>query len=82
LRLRVLYEGKPVAGALVLGDFVNDPDAKPIESGADGSVVLKVRNQGLNVITAQLATPPEDPVKTDKVEHLASLSFVLAHAPD
>jgi uncharacterized GH25 family protein len=82
LRLRVLYQGKPVAGALVLGDFVNDPDAKPIESGADGSVVLKVRNQGLNVITAQLATPPDDPVKTDKVEHLASLSFVLAHAPE
>jgi nickel transport protein len=82
LRLRVLYKGKPVAGALVLSDFVNDPDAKPIESGADGSVALKVRNQGLNVITAVLATSPEDPVKTDKVEHLASLSFVLAHAPE
>jgi nickel transport protein len=29
-----------------------------------------------------LSTPPEDPAKTDKVEHLASLSFVLAHAPE
>jgi nickel transport protein len=82
LRLRVLYKGKPVAGALVLNDFVNDPDAKPLESGADGTVVIKVRNQGLNVVTALLAAPPEDPVKTDKVEHLASLSFVLAHAPE
>ena len=82
LRLRVLYKGKPVAGALMLADFVNDPDAKPIESGADGTVVIKVRNQGLNVITAVLSTPPEDPAKTDKVEHLASLSFVLAHAPE
>jgi nickel transport protein len=82
LRLRVLYKGRPVAGALVLSDFVNDPDAKPIESGADGNVVIKVRNQGLNVITAVLSTPPEDPAKTDKVEHLASLSFVLAHAPE
>jgi len=82
LRLRVLYLGKPVAGALVLADFVNNPDAKPLESGADGSVTLRVRNQGLNVITAQLATPPEDPAKTDKVEHLASLSFVLTHAPE
>jgi len=41
-----------------------------------------VRNQGLNVITTQSATPPEDPVKADKVEHLASLSFVLGHAPE
>jgi hypothetical protein len=82
LRLRVLYKGKPVAGALVLNDFVNDPDAKPLESGADGSVVIKVRNQGLNVVTALLAAPPVDPVKTDKMEHLASLSFVLAHAPE
>ena len=71
-----------MAGALVLNDFVNDPDAKPLESGADGTVVIKVRNQGLNVVTAVLAAPPEDPVKTDKVEHLASLSFVLAHAPE
>ena len=82
LRLRVLYQGKPVAGALVLSDFVNDPDAPPVASGADGSVVIKVRNQGLNVVTALLAAPPEDPLKTDKVEHLASLSFVLAHAPE
>jgi len=82
LRLRVLYQGKPVAGALVLSDFVNDPDARPVESGADGGVVIKVRNQGLNVVTALLAAPPEDPLKTDKVEHLASLSFVLAHAPE
>ena len=82
LRLRVLYKGKPVAGALMLADFVNDPDATPIESGADGTVVIKVRNQGLNVITAVLSTPPEDPAKTDKVEHMASLSFVLAHAPE
>ena len=28
-------------GALMLADFVNDPDAKPIESGADGTVVLE-----------------------------------------
>lgn len=82
LRLRVLYKGKPVAGAEVLSDFVNDPDAKPMVTAADGTVTLKVRNQGLNVITAQLISPPEDLVKTDKVEHLASLSFVLAHAPE
>ncbi len=82
LHLRVLYKGKPVAGAEVLSDFVNDPDAKPMVTAADGTVTIKVRNQGLNVISARLISPPEDLVKTDKVEHLASLSFVLAHAPE
>ena len=38
-----------------------------------------MRNQGLNVIVAILETKPEDPAKTNTVEHLASLSFVLPH---
>ena len=51
-------------------------------SGADGTVTLKVRNQGLNVIVAVLDAPPEHPAKYNKTEHLASLSFVLPHAPE
>jgi uncharacterized GH25 family protein len=82
ITLRVLYKGKPVAGARVLHDWVNDPDGQPVLSGADGTVTLKVRNQGLNVIVAILDTPPDDPAKYNKTEHLASLSFVLPHAPE
>jgi len=82
LKLRVLFQGKPVAGARVLTDFVNDPDGKPIKSAADGSVTIKVRNQGLNVICAIFDGPSDEPAKADKMEHLATLSFVLPHAPE
>jgi nickel transport protein len=82
LKLRVLFQGKPVAGARVLHDFVNDPDGKPVKTAADGTVTIKVRNQGLNVITAIFDGPADEPTKFDKVEHLATLSFVLPHAPE
>ena len=82
IRLRVLYQGKPVAGAKVLHDFINDPDGAPVLSDKDGYVTLKVRNQGLNVIVAVLVTEPDQPTKSHPVEHTASLSFVLAHAPE
>ena len=82
LRIKVLYQGKPVAGAHVLSDWVNDPDAKGVKTGKDGSATIKVRNQGLNVLGATFDAPPEDRAKTQKVEHFATLSFVLAHEPE
>lgn len=82
LKLRVLFQGKPVAGARVLTDLVNDPDGQPVKTAADGSVTIKVRNQGLNVVTAIFDGPSDEPAKADKIEHLATLSFVLPHAPE
>lgn len=82
LRLKVLYKGKPVAGAKITPDFVNDPDSKPLKTGKDGTVTIKVRNQGLNVIQAIYESAPEDPAKTKQVENLATLSFVLPHEPE
>ena len=82
LKLRVLFQGKPVAGARVLRDYVNDPDAKPLETGADGTVTIRVRNQGQNVVTAIYDSPPDDRSKVDHLEHLATLTFTLPHAPE
>ena len=82
LQLRVLFQGKPVAGARVLRDYVNDPDAKPLLTGADGTVTIRVRNQGLNVVTAIFNSPPDDRTKVDHLEHLATLAFTLPHAPE
>jgi len=82
IKLKVYFDGKPVAGARVMEDWVNDPDAKGVKTGKDGTVTLKVRNQGLNVIVAVWNTKPEDPSKTNTVEHLATLSFVLDHEPE
>jgi nickel transport protein len=82
MKLRVLFEGKPLAGVKIVADFVNDPDAEPLISDAQGRVDVPVRNQGLNVIAATAARPASDPALTDHVEHLATLSFRLAHAPE
>jgi nickel transport protein len=82
IKLKVYFEGKPVAGARVMSDWVNDPDAKGVKTAKDGTVTIKVRNQGLNVIVAIFETKPEDPSKTNTVEHLATLSFVLPHEPE
>jgi len=82
IKLRVYFKGKPVAGARVMHDWLNDPDGKPVLTGADGTVTIPVRNQGLNVIVAILDSPSEEPKKYDRLEHLASLSFVLPHAPE
>lgn len=82
IKLRVYLNGKPVAGARVQADYVNDPDSKPVKSAKDGSVTLKVRNQGLNVVVATFDAPPDDPVKSSKIEHVATLSFTLPHKPE
>ena len=82
IKLRVLLDGKPVAGARVSHDWLNDPDGKPVLSGLDGTVTIKVRNQGLNVVTAALKTPAANPVKANGDEHRATLSFVLPRRPE
>ena len=82
IKLCVYFKGKPVAGARVMHDWLNDPDGKPVLTGADGTVTIPVRNQGLNVIVAILDSPSEEPKKYDRLEHLATLSFVLPHAPE
>jgi len=82
LTVRVLYEGKPVQGASVQPDYVTDPDSEPVKTGADGTATIKVRNQGLNVVVATFAAPPANPAKSNRDEHLATLSFVLPHLPE
>jgi len=82
LTVRVLFDGKPIAGAEVQPDLVNDPDSKPLKTGADGAVKIKVRNQGLNVIVARYDSPPAEPAKAGSDEHEATLSFVLPHLPE
>lgn len=82
LRVRVLFDGKPVSGAEVQPDLVNDPDSKPLKTGANGTVTIKVRNQGLNVVVAKLDSPSAEPAKASTDEHEATLSFVLPHQPE
>jgi uncharacterized GH25 family protein len=82
LKLKILFNGKPVAGARVIADLVNDPDAPRLITGADGVVTIKVRNQGINVVNATYDGPSDEPTKASKMEHEATLTFVLQHAPE
>lgn len=82
LKYKVLYKGQPVAGARLINDFVNDPDAKETVTGPDGTVTFPVRNQGLNVVHAVYDGPSDNPAKYRNVEHTATLSFTLEHKPE
>ena len=82
ITVRVLYDGKPVQGASVQPDYVTDPDSEPVKTAADGTATIKLRNQGLNVVVATFVAPPANPAKTNRDEHLATLSFVLPHLPE
>lgn len=82
LTYKVLYKGKPLAGARMINDMINDPDAKEQLTGADGTITMPVRNQGLNVIRAVYAGPSDQPTKYKTIEHTATLSFTLAHLPE
>lgn len=77
LTLRALLNGKPLAAAAITIDWVNDFRGTPLRTGADGTVTLRVRDQGLNVISVVHQMPAENRTDTDKIEHRATLSFVL-----
>ncbi|MFT3965986.1 MAG: DUF4198 domain-containing protein [Sphingobium sp.] len=82
LKYQVLYNGKPIAGARMINDMVNDPDAVEQKTGADGTLTMPVRNQGLNIIRAVYDGPTDQPTQYRQIEHTATLSFTLAHKPE
>ncbi|WP_443478608.1 DUF4198 domain-containing protein [Novosphingobium aerophilum] len=82
MKVRVYFEGKPVAGAQVMTDYVNDPDEVPVKTDGEGYATIRLRNQGINVLMAIFVSPTDNPVKYQQVEHRASLSFVLPHLPE
>ena len=82
LQVRVLFRGKPVAGAIVQRDLVNDPDEAGQKTAADGTATITIRNQGLNVLNGIYVGPSDQPKKYERMEYRATLSFVLPHAPE
>ncbi|KFL47807.1 hypothetical protein IL54_3234 [Sphingobium sp. ba1] len=82
MKVRAYYEGKPIAGATIMSDYVNDPDEVAVKTGADGTATITLRNQGLNVLMGIYVGPADDKAKVDHVEYRSSLSFVLPHLPE
>jgi len=82
IKLRAMYDGKPMAGVSVMHDYVNDPDQKPMMTDVEGYVTLPIRNQGLNVVVGIYVGPTDNPSRYKQMEHRASLTFVLPHLPE
>lgn len=83
MQVRAFYNGKPIAGAIIMHDYVNDPDeAAPAKTAADGTATIKLRNQGLNVLVAIYVEKLAGDKKADQEEYRASLAFTLPHLPE
>ena len=83
IRLRVLHDGKPLAGAVVTLDYVNQASLKSEPTDADGEVVVAIRNDGLNVLAVDHSVPLANDPKADTIGYTATLSFVAeAHSHD
>jgi len=80
--VKVMFDGKPFAGADVITDFVNDVDMPTLKTGPDGVATFRLRNQGLNVIAATIIGKSDQPKKYDYIEYRATLTFVLPHAEE
>ncbi|WP_334185118.1 hypothetical protein [Novosphingobium sp.] len=74
--------GIGLASATVFAAEGAAPDAKETVTGADGTVTMLVRNQGLNVIHAVYDGPSDNPARYRNVEHTATLSFTPEHKPE
>lgn len=76
LPVRVLLDGKPAAGVKLYGDYRSAPNTLSTETDKDGRAQVLVRNEGLNVIAAQVEVPVKDSVDVDSRGLFSSLTFV------
>ncbi|AMZ74440.1 MULTISPECIES: DUF4198 domain-containing protein [Pseudomonas] len=60
LPVRVLLDGKPAAGVKLVGDYRSMPNTVSTETDAEGRAKVLVRNEGLNVIAAQMEIALKD----------------------
>lgn len=77
LAIQVLFEGKPLAGAKVYGDYVTD-HVNTYTTDAEGKTTIKVRNNGLNVIAAKFNLELKDDPTKDKFGYYSTVSFKTA----
>ena len=76
LPVRVLLDGKPAAGVKLIGDYRSAPDTLSTETDKDGRAQVLVRNEGLNVIAAQVEVPVKGSVDVDSRGLFTSLTFL------
>jgi uncharacterized GH25 family protein len=76
LPVRVLLDGKPAVGVKLYGDYRSAPNTLSTETDKDGRAQVLVRNEGLNVIAAQVEVPVKDSVDVDSRGLFSSLTFL------
>lgn len=76
LPVRVMLDGKPMAGVKLIGDYRSAPGTVSTETDADGRAQVLVRNEGLNVIAAQVEVPVKDSADVDSRGLFTSLTFL------
>src|SRR3989338_8326068 len=76
LPVRVLADGKPVAGVKLIGDYRGAPHTISAETDAQGRAQVQVRNEGLNIIAAELYLPVEHDKDITERGLFSSLTFL------
>lgn len=82
LTVRVLFEGKPLAGAVLAPDYVNDNTDHSVKTDAQGRATVKLRSAGLNVIKVSHTRPRTDRSEADEDGYSATLAFTLPQPKD
>jgi hypothetical protein len=72
----VLLDGKPAAGVKLIGDYRNAPNTLGTETDAEGRAQVLVRNEGLNVIAAQVEIRLKDNADVASRGVFSSLTFL------
>ena len=76
LPVRVLVDGQPAAGVELIGDYRNAPNTLSTETDKDGRAQVVVRNEGLNVIAAQVEVPVKGSADVSSRGLFSSLTFL------
>ncbi|MEZ2298250.1 DUF4198 domain-containing protein [Variovorax sp. RCC_210] len=82
LAIRVLSNGKPVAGAAVIGDFVGNVSGPRVKTDRTGRATVVLGSSGLNVIAVSLTRPRADRTEADEDGLEATLAFALPKTGD
>lgn len=82
LPVLVLFQGRPLAGAKLSSDYLNDGADHTVRTDANGRAVVKVRSSGLNVIKVSHAVSREHRTEADEDGYAATLAFALPQPKD
>jgi uncharacterized GH25 family protein len=76
LPVRVLIDGKPAAGIELIGDYRGAPHQVNATTASEGRAQVVVRNEGLNIIAAEVSLPVANDADIETRGLFTSLTFI------